>query len=72
MQTRLIPSSQEALPVIGLGTYRGFDITLSGGNAARLAGVLDALFASGGRVVDSSPMYGRAERVAGEPAVTCL
>lgn len=66
MQTRLIPSSQEALPVIGLGTYRGFDVTLSGGNAARLAGVLEALFASGGCVVDSSPMYGRAERVAGE------
>lgn len=70
MHTRLISSSQEALPVIGPGTCRGFDVTLSGGNAARLPGVLEALFASGGRVVDSSPMYGRAERVAGELLAT--
>ncbi len=63
MQTRKIPSSGEALPVIGCGTYRGFDV----GTAAtgRLADVLDALFAAGGSVVDSSPMYGKAEAVAG-------
>ena len=65
MQTRFIPSTQEALPVIGLGTYRGFDVELEDGGHARLSQVLDALFAAGGRVVDSSPMYGRAECVAG-------
>lgn len=64
MHTRKIPSSGEALPVIGCGTYRGFDV----GSAAygRLAQVLDALFAAGGRVIDSSPMYGRAEGVNGD------
>ena len=66
MQTRPIPSSNEALPIIGLGTYRGFDVEPVGANGIRLAEVLRALFASGGRVVDSSPMYGRAERTAGD------
>ncbi len=40
MQTRFIPSTQEALPVIGLGTYRGFDITPGVEASVRLAGVL--------------------------------
>ena len=65
MHPRLIPSTGEPLPVIGCGTWLGFDV---GGNAAdthRLGGVLDALFAAGGRVIDSSPMYGRAEAIVG-------
>ena len=64
MHTRKIPSSGQALPVIGCGTYRGFDV----GSTAygRLAQVLDSLFAAGGSVVDSSPMYGRAEAVTGD------
>lgn len=63
MHTRPIPSSGEQLPVIGCGTYRGFDV---GGSAhGRLSEVLAALFAAGGTVIDSSPMYGRAEAVAG-------
>ncbi|WP_413733760.1 aldo/keto reductase [Sodalis sp. RH21] len=66
MPTRLIPSSREALPVIGLGTYRGFDADPGSAAYARLPGVLDALLAAGGSVVDSSPMYGRAERTLGE------
>ncbi|NDL62169.1 aldo/keto reductase [Enterobacteriales bacterium SAP-6] len=66
MPTRIIPSSREALPVIGLGTYRGFDVAPGSAGYARLPAVLDALFAAGGSVIDSSPMYGRAERTTGE------
>ncbi|WP_413728066.1 aldo/keto reductase [Sodalis sp. RH19] len=66
MPTRPIPSSREALPVIGLGTYRGFDVAPGDSQYARLPAVLDALFAAGGTVIDSSPMYGRAERTTGE------
>ncbi len=66
MHTRPIPASGEALPVIGLGTWQTFDV---GGNAAAqapLKEVLQALFDAGGRVVDSSPMYGSSESVVGE------
>ena len=66
MHTRPIPASGEALPVIGLGTWQTFDV---GGNAAAqapLKEVLQALFEAGGRVVDSSPMYGSSESVVGE------
>jgi diketogulonate reductase-like aldo/keto reductase len=66
MLTRKIPSSGEALPVIGLGTYKGFDVGTGTKQRAALGGVLRALFSSGGSVIDSSPMYGRAEGVAGD------
>ncbi len=66
MLTRKIPSSGEALPVIGLGTYKGFDVGSSAADRAGPAGVLRALFSQGGSVLDSSPMYGRAEGIAGE------
>ena len=65
MHTRPIPSSGEALPVIGLGTYRGFDVAAGSPRHAQLPGVLGALFSAGGSVIDSSPMYGRAEATAG-------
>jgi diketogulonate reductase-like aldo/keto reductase len=66
MQTRLIPSTGEALPVIGLGTYKGFDVGPSPKDRAALAEVLRTLFSHRGSVIDSSPMYGRAEGVAGD------
>lgn len=66
MITRPIPSTQEALPVIGCGTWMGFDVAAGSAEHQRLLGVLDALFAAGGTVIDSSPMYGRAEAVTGE------
>ncbi|WP_295470192.1 aldo/keto reductase [uncultured Pseudomonas sp.] len=66
MQTRVIPSSNEPLPVVGLGTYRGFDVATSSPAYKQLREVLDALFAAGGSVIDSSPMYGRAEQTTGE------
>ena len=66
MLTRLIPSSGESLPVIGVGTYKGFDVGSAGKDRAALSEVLRALFSANGSVVDSSPMYGRAEGVVGD------
>jgi diketogulonate reductase-like aldo/keto reductase len=66
MMRRSIPSSGEALPVIGLGTYRAFDIGTDEAERARLRDVLRALTNQGASLVDSSPMYGRAEGVVGE------
>ena len=66
LNTRLIPASGEALPVIGCGTYIGFDVAPGSAAYAQLPGVLDTLFAAGGSVLDSSPMYGRAETTTGE------
>ncbi|MBV8515906.1 MAG: aldo/keto reductase [Acidobacteria bacterium] len=70
MLTRPIPSTGEAIPVIGLGTWQTFDV--GGSRSARepLANVLSAFVDGGGRVVDSSPMYGRAEAVVGELATS--
>ena len=66
INTRPIPSTAEALPVIGCGTYIGFDAAPGGSDYAQLPGVLETLFAAGGSVLDSSPMYGRAETTTGE------
>jgi len=65
MHRKQIPCSGEELPVIGCGTYRGFDVNAEAAAAARLQNVLTALFTAGGSVIDSSPMYGRAEAVTG-------
>jgi diketogulonate reductase-like aldo/keto reductase len=66
MLTRVIPSSGEKLPVIGLGTWRAFDVDLTTDNRRQLEQVLSLFVKLGGRVIDSSPMYGRAEEVIGE------
>lgn len=66
MLTRAIPSTGEALPVIGLGTYKGFDVGASSAARSPLGEVLRTLFSHGGSVIDSSPMYGRAEEVTGD------
>ena len=66
MQTRKIPKSGEAIPVIGLGTWQTFDVGDAEAERAPLRSVLQRFLAAGGRVIDSSPMYGRAEAVSGE------
>jgi diketogulonate reductase-like aldo/keto reductase len=66
MNTRPIPATGEALPVIGCGTYVGFDQVPGTPAYALLAGVVEALLDAGGKVLDSSPMYGRAEETTGE------
>src|SRR5437870_842460 len=64
MMTRVIQSSGEELPVIGLGTWRTFDVALTSDNRRQqLDEVLSLFVKLGGRVIDSSPMYGRAEEV---------
>jgi diketogulonate reductase-like aldo/keto reductase len=65
---RPIPSSRETLPAVGLGTWRAFDVGASAVERAPLEAVLRRLVELGGRVVDSSPMYGAAESVVGDLA----
>ena len=64
--TRAIPSSGEKLPVIGLGTWQTFDVDLRPDTGEQLQDVLAQFAKLGGRVIDSSPMYGRSEQVIGE------
>src|SRR6188472_4000720 len=66
MLARTIPSSGEKLPVIGLGTWKAFDVDLSADTRRQLADVVSLFIKLGGRVIDSSPMYGRAEEVIGD------
>jgi diketogulonate reductase-like aldo/keto reductase len=66
MITRPIPSSGEAMPVIGLGTWNVFDVGEDAGARAPLNEVLRRLVDAGGRMIDTSPMYGRAEAVTGD------
>jgi diketogulonate reductase-like aldo/keto reductase len=61
-----IPSTQEQIPAIGLGTWQTFDV--SGEAAMNLEPLLREFVALGGSLVDSSPMYGKAEEVVGELA----
>jgi aryl-alcohol dehydrogenase-like predicted oxidoreductase len=66
MTTRPIPRSGEAIPVIGLGTWQTFDVGDADTDRAPLREVVTHFFAAGGRVIDSSPMYGNAETVTGD------
>jgi len=66
MLTRAIPSTGEKLPAIGLGTWQAFDVDLTADNRRQLLDVLSLFVKLGGRVIDTSPMYGRAENVIGE------
>jgi aryl-alcohol dehydrogenase-like predicted oxidoreductase len=66
MNRRPVPSTGEKLPVVGCGTWRTFDVGDDEAAQARLADVLRVLFAAGGSVIDSSPMYGSSEAVTGE------
>lgn len=63
---RAIPTSNEMLPVVGVGTWQTFDVGESNNERSPLKEVLKQLVSQQGSVVDSSPMYGRAERVVGE------
>ncbi|HEY1121909.1 MAG TPA: aldo/keto reductase [Haloferula sp.] len=62
MITRPIPSSGEKLPVIGMGTWQTFDVA----DPAPLEEVLKVFSELGGKLLDSSPMYGKSEQVAGD------
>lgn len=66
MATRIIPSSGEPLPIVGLGTWQTFDVDNNQESRVQLSEVLSILKEKGGRVIDSSPMYGSSERVVGD------
>ncbi len=65
---RPIPRTGELLPAIGLGTWQTFDVA-GAASVAPLREVLREFARLGGAVVDSSPMYGRAESVVGDLAL---
>ena len=66
ISSRPIPSTGELLPVVGCGTYRGFDHAPGSEEYARLADIVKALLDSGGSVLDSAAIYGRSEQSLGE------
>lgn len=68
MLTRPIPraANSESLPVIGMGTWNTFDVGTNGDERAPLLDVLKAFYEAGSRLIDSSPMYGEAERTTGD------
>jgi len=63
---RRIPSSGEAIPLVGLGSWITFNVGNDPPARAECVAVLREFFAAGGRLVDSSPMYGSAQGVIGE------
>ncbi len=63
---RKIPSTGELIPVIGLGTWRTFDVGNDQTARNTLSQVLTVLHEKGGKVIDSSPMYGSSEEVVGD------
>ncbi len=66
MLTRTIPRTGEEIPVVGMGTWQTFDpASPTPAVLDRLAEVLRVFIAGGGRVIDSSPMYGRSEEHTG-------
>jgi len=62
---RPIPVTGEKLPVIGMGTWLTFDVSVGWGERERRCEVLQTFLELGGALVDSSPMYGRSEEVLG-------
>jgi aryl-alcohol dehydrogenase-like predicted oxidoreductase len=64
--SKKIPATGESLPVIGLGTWQTFDAGGDAAERARLAEVLRVFSGGGAKIVDSSPMYGSSESVAGD------
>ena len=66
IEKRIPHSGNEALPAIGMGSYSTFDVSSVESELAPLREVLSRFHASGARVIDTSPMYGRAEAVLGE------
>lgn len=64
MERRALGRSGLTVPVVGMGTWRTFDVRGAAAEANARA-VVDAALAAGANFFDSSPMYGEAERVLG-------
>jgi diketogulonate reductase-like aldo/keto reductase len=65
---RRIPKTGEAIPAVGLGTWQVFDVASDAKELAQAKETLKTFVELGGRVVDSSPMYGSSESVTGRLA----
>jgi len=63
---RRLGRPDDTIPVIGLGTWLTFDVGDDPDEVAARREVLRRFFATGGGLIDSSPMYGRSERLLGE------
>ena len=63
--TRAVPSTGEALPVVGLGTWITFNVGDDRTARDECADVMRVFFEAGGRMIDSSPMYGSSQQVIG-------
>ncbi len=65
MEQRMLGKTGLQVPVVGMGTWRTFDVR---GNEAKrnTQNIVDTALASGANFLDSSPMYGAAEQVLGE------
>ena len=68
MPERRIPSTGETVPAVGLGTWQVFDVAGDARATAQAKRTLEVFVAGGGRLVDSSPMYGASESVTGQLA----
>jgi aryl-alcohol dehydrogenase-like predicted oxidoreductase len=69
MEQRLFGQSGLTVPVVGMGTWRTFDVC--GAVAEQQARtIVDEALVVGARLIDSSPMYGEAERVLGQALAT--
>ncbi|MSQ49422.1 MAG: aldo/keto reductase [Betaproteobacteria bacterium] len=66
IMTRKIPATGEDLPAIGLGTWQVFDVGNDPAARTPLRKVIAGFAKAGGKMIDSSPMYGSAESVAGD------
>jgi aryl-alcohol dehydrogenase-like predicted oxidoreductase len=64
--SRAIPRSGERIPVVGLGTWQTFDVGPATSERSALKEVLRLFTSHGASLIDSSPMYGNAERVSGD------
>src|SRR2546422_452660 len=65
---RRVPKTGEAIPAVGLGTWQVFDVASDAKEKAQAQETLKVFVELGGRVIDSSPMYGSSESVTGELA----
>src|SRR5262245_28832631 len=63
---RPIPRTGEKLPALGLGTWQVLDVPPRGGDYDSALAAVQGFLAAGGRVIDSSPMYGRSEERVGD------
>jgi diketogulonate reductase-like aldo/keto reductase len=67
---RAIPRTGEKLPALGLGTWQVLDVPSSGSEYEAATAAVRSFLDSGGRVIDSSPMYGRSEERIGDILAT--